>query len=101
MKETGVRTKHTERENFGMSMAMSSTVNGLMIKLKDTVSTFTPMGRNTRDTGKKTYNTGQARKSGQMGQSMTVNTITGKSMGGGTTNGLIKVVMMAIGWRIR
>lgn len=63
-KVIGDLIKHVVMENFGMSMVMSSKVNGLMTKLMDMASTFIRMELGMRVNGKMIYSTAKEKKYG-------------------------------------
>ena len=99
-KETGGLTKHVVKENSGTLTAMSSKVNGLMIRPTDTASMSIKMERDTKENGRMISNTVKERRFGPIIRCTKATIMRVKSMERVSISGRTVQVMKATGSRI-
>lgn len=100
MRGSGVTIRLTERENFGMLMAITLKENGRMTKRTDTVHISTLMGLSMRANGKKTCRMGLAQKHGLMAQNTMGSIRWGRSKDMVSMSGMMGLDIKGFGMRI-
>ena len=94
MKDGGWKTKLMAKEDLSMQMEMFTMVNGLMIKLMDSVFIAILMEPSMRDIGKKINNMVKDSKHGLMVLGMKDNTFRAKNMEKEDSHGLTAALIM-------